>query len=598
MGDAKGDKKNWLPKPSFNRKKISRRVRKVEGATIRHANRFVIKRWTNVREVQREVGFWVLAIGLLILASGLQLLWFQQSYQTDAPTNDGTYAEAVLGPINTLNPLFAGSSAEQSASYLLFSRILTYDKTGHLNYDLATNVKMNDTKNVYTVTIRPDAKWSDGVKLTAKDIAFTVGLMKNPDARTTDSGWGGISVKVINDTTIEFTLPAVYAPFEHALTFPIVPEHILGKVAAISLRENDFSHNPVGSGPFKFSFTQDVDIKNSNKIIHLVRNDKYYSGSAKLTVFQLHAYGTNEAIISALSSNEVNAASGVLSTELKQVDTNRYSVSVEPIQSGVYAILNTKSAFLQDLKLRQALQLGTDSGAIRKQLPAGTPPISLPFTNGQLGGDVPEAPAYNQKTANKILDDNGWKLNGQNVRVKDGKELKLSVVTLKNSEFENVLDTLAGQWRALGISVETKVIDPTDATQNAVQTILEPRNFDVLVYQLNIGVDPDVYAYWHSSQISMTGRNYSNYSNAITDDALITARSRVEPNLRNAKYITFARQWLADVPAIGLYQSTTQYVTSRNASSIDSSDILVSPVDRYSTVLNWSVGSRVVFKTP
>lgn len=598
MNDDTGDKKDWLPKPEFNRKKISRRVRKVEGATIRHANRFIIKRWINVREVQREVVFWVLALGVLIFASGLQLFWFQQSYQTTAPADNGMYAEAVLGSIDTLNPLFASSNAEQSASYLMFSRLMNYDKTGHLNYDLATNVKLNEAKTVYTISIRSDAKWHDGVKLTAKDIEFTVNLMKNPDARTIDSGWAGISIRAINDTIVEFTLPAVYGPFEHALTFPIVPEHILGKVAPLSLRENSFSQKPIGSGPFKFSFKQDVDIKTGNKVVHMARNDDYYAGSTKLAIFQLHAYGTNEAIIKALASNEVNAASGVSAMELGKVDAKRYQVLIKPIQSAVYALLNLKSPFLQDIKLREALRLATDTEAIKKHLPGGTPSNSLPFTKGQLSGALPEVPSNNQKAAAKTLDEAGWKLNGENVRVKDGKELKLSVVTLKNSEFENAMDIISQQWRSLGISVETKVIDPTDATQNAVQTILEPRNFDVLVYQLNIGGDPDVYAYWHSSQISASGRNYSNYSSTIADDALVTARARVELNLRNAKYLTFAKQWVTDVPAIGLYQSTTQYITSRNVKSISDSDSLVSPVDRYSTILDWSVGSRSVFKTP
>ena len=84
----------------------------------------------------------------------------------------------------------------------------------------------------------------------------------------------------------------------------------------------------------------------------------------------------------------------------------------------------------------------------------------------------------------------------------------------------------------------------------------------------------------------------------ISDDALLSARVRIEPELRNAKYITFARQWLTDVPAIGLYQSTAQYVRSRNVLSSDDSTVLISPIDRYSDVLNWSVGNQSVYKTP
>ena len=598
MADDNRDKWYRLPKVSFNKRTITNRMRKAEGATIRHAHKFIIKRWSNVREVQWHIIGWVLAMGLLIAATGLQLMWYQNSYRTLTPANDGTYAEAVLGPVNTLNPLFANTSAEQSASYLMFSSLLRYDKTGHLNYDLANNIIINDTNTIYTISIRSDAKWHDGASLTARDIAFTIGLMKNPNVRTTITGWKDISVKVINDTTIQFTLPSTYAAFEHALTFPVVPEHILGKITPSNIHENSFSQNPIGSGPFKFSFVQNVDTNSSRKVIYMDRNENYYGGTTKLARFQLHAYNTSDEIIRALTLNEVNAAADLSPADMVHIDSKRYIISSNPIQSGVYAIFNTKSALLNDVALRRALQLATDTKAIRDKLPVAALALDLPFTGNQLTGDVPKPPQYNLASAKKILDDTGWKLNSKGVREKDGKELKLSVVTVKDSEFEHVLEALSGQWHALGITVETKVIDPTDMTQNVVQTILQPRNFDVLLYQLNIGADPDVYAYWHSSQATPQGSNFSNYSNIISDDALASARARVEPGLRNAKYITFAKQWLTDVPAVGLYQSTAEYVISRNVNSFNNSDILISPIDRYSDVLNWSVGSRSVYKTP
>lgn len=598
MAEGKRDLWNRLPRPSFNRKNLTKRMRKAEGATIRHAHKFIIKRLDNVREVQRNVIIWVLIIGVLIAATGLQLMWNQQSYQTTAPAKDGTYAEAVLGPVNTLNPLFAKTNAEQSTSYLMFSRLLNYDKTGHLNYDLATDVKVNDAKTTYTVTIRPDVKWHDGVKLTVKDIEFTINLMKNPNTRTVDTGWGDITIKVINDTTIEFTLKSTFAAFEHALVFPIIPEHLLGNIMPANIRENSFSQNPIGSGPFKLSLVQNIDTKSGRKVIYMARNDNYYEGEAVLARFQLHAYDTDDAIVGALKQNEVNSAVGLPSTDIGRINTKHYIVLSKPIQSGVYALINTKRPLLKDIPLRRTLQLATNTSMIRDKLPAGTPALWLPFTTNQLTGDTPIAPQYNQVAAKKILDSKGWKLNSRNVREKKGIELKLSVVTIKNSEFELVLETLANQWRELGITIETKVIDLADVTQGDVQNILQPRNFDVLLYQLNIGADPDVYAYWHSSQASLQGLNFSNYSNPISDDALSSARARVEPKLRSAKYITFAKQWLADVPAIGLYQSTTQYVISHNAHAFDSSNVLISPVDRYSDVLNWSVGSRNVYKTP
>lgn len=572
-------------------------MRRVEGVTVRHARKFIFHRLDNVREVRRHIIMWVMAVGILIGASGLQLMWYQNNYRTSAMASGGTYAEAVLGPVNTLNPLYASTSAEESASMLLFSRLFSYDISGHLNNDLASSLTIDSTGKVYTVKIRSDARWHDGIQVTAKDVAYTVGLLKNPSVNATITGWNDIEVAVLDDTTLTFTIPAIYAAFSHALTFPILPEHVLGTVEPNALRENEFSNSPIGSGAFKLRFVQDIDVANGRRIIHMERNDAYYKGASKLDRFQLHVYGTQDAILRALSSAEVNAATDLTASEAAQVNTERYQVKTSPIQSGVYALLNTTRGSLRDKAVRQALQIGTDVSAIREQLPPGTPELTLPFTNGQISGDAPKAPTFNALAAMKLLDSAGWRVD-KGVRKKDGVELKLSVVTTKDNDYEQILELLAGQWRSLGIVIDTVVVDPSDASQGLVQNILQQRNFDVLLYQLTIGGDPDVYAYWHSSQIGTRGFNFSNYASAISDDALSSARTRLEPSLRSSKYLTFARQWLADVPAIGLYQSTSQYVYSKNVTTYDGSNTLVSPLDRYADVLYWSAEQKTVLKTP
>lgn len=572
-------------------------MKKVEGATVRHARRFVFKRMDSIREVRRHIILWVLTIGLIIGASGLQLMWYQQSYRTLANANDGTYAEAVLGPVNTLNPIFASTSAEESASALLFSRLLTYDQTGHLNYDLASNMTISADQKTYTLTLRPDAKWQDGVYVRAKDVVYTVNLLKNPATRATITGWDDITATAVNDLTVQFTLPDVYAAFPHALNFlPILPEHILRDVAPSELRENAFSTNPMGSGPFTLRFIQDVDTATGRSIIHLARNDAYYRGAPKLERFQLHVYATSDAIVHAITTSEVNAATDLSVSDASKITGDRYTVERKPINAGVYALFNTTVGVMSDKTVRQALQMGTDTAAVRSAVGKNTPEIHLPFITGQVTGDVPSEIVYDKAGAEKLLDQAGWKLDG-NVRKKDGNLLRLKVVTTKNSDFEKALSNMADQWRGLGITVTTSIVDPTDPSQNVVQNILQPRAYDVLLYQLTIGGDPDVYAYWHSSQASK-GFNFSNYSNAIADDALASARTRIEPDLRNAKYVTFAKQWMADAPAIGLFQATTQYVHSANVHAMPEKEVLVSAADRYADVLYWTVGDRLVEQTP
>lgn len=572
-------------------------MKKVEGATVKHARRFVFRRWSNFKEVRRHIALWVLMVGLLTGASGLQLFWYQQSYRTIAAASDGTYAEGVVGPVDTLNPIFAQSSAEESVSRLVFSRLLAYDASGKLNYDLAEKMTLSEDQRTYTVTIRPDARWHDGLYVRAKDVVFTVNTLKDPDTRATVTGWGDIRVAQVDERTVSFTLPVVYAAFPHALNFlPILPEHKLRDVPPSALRENAFSASPVGSGPFTFRFVQGSDQSEARKIVYLARNESYYRGAPKLERLQLHTYENSEDVVRALAISEVNAATDMALTDIGRVDSERYTVTRTPVNNGVYALFNTTKGVLADVQVRRALQVGTNTASLRAELGEGTPALWLPFINGQVSGALPAEPVFDAARAAQLLDEAGWRLQ-DGVRVKDGVRLNLSVVTTKNSDLEKALGILQGQWRALGLTVTTNIVDPSDPAQNVSVAILQPRNYDVLINQLSIGGDPDVYAYWHSSQASR-GFNFSNYSNSSADDALLSARSVIDVNLRDAKYVNFAQQWMSDVPAVGLYQVTAQYARGASVGTSNETQKWVTASDRYSDVLYWTVGERMVYRTP
>ncbi len=586
----------------ISKKTFRRHARKAEGATIRHAHKFIIGRWDNIRDVRRRIITWYIGIGILIGLVGIQVILFQSGYMMMAPIPGGVYAEAVKGPVDTLNPLYATSDAELAASHLLFSSLYGYDITGHLRADLATGTSVDATGKEYTVTLRPNAKWHDGTRVTATDVVFTVGLIKDPTTRAVTglrSAWTNINVVAVNPYTVKFTLATVNAAFPQALTFAVLPQHVLGKIAAGSLRENSFSNTPVGSGPFQIKLLQLVDQAAGRKIVHMSAYPDYYRGAPKLNRFQLHVFGTNGSIMTALRTGEVSAAADIGVSDIPLVDKSHYEVLAKPVNSGVYALLNTTQPILNDKKVRQALQIGTDTTAIRHNVSTDLQPLELPFVSGQLSGDgIPRAPVYNEVQAKAALDADGWVMGPGGVRNKAGQALKLHVVTIKDDDFEHSLETLAGEWRKLGVDLQTDVVDPSDPAQNFAQDILQNRNYDVLIDRLTIGADPDVYAYWHSSQATPLGKNYSNYSNTTSDDALTGALSRREPAIRNAKYKVFAKQWLDDAPAIGLYQSNMYYVHSKTSETITDSEKVVSPSDRFGRVIYWTVDQGIVYKTP
>lgn len=583
---------------NFDSRHFQKRIKKVETATTRHAHRFIIRRLDSVRSVQRQIIGWLVMVGVLIAATGFQLMWFQRSYQTTAAEAGGTYAEGVLGPIDTLNPLYASSDAEASAVRLIFSSLYKYDKTGNLHGDIASSLKVDPTGKVYQVRLRSDVKWHDGTALTAKDVAFTVNLIKNPEVRSPlRINWRDIKVEALNDTTVQFTLPAVYAAFPNALTFSVLPEHLLKAVAPATIRENTFSRAPVGSGPFSLTLLQNGNTAGGKSSVQMQANERYFGGTPKLSRFELRTYQNAAEIVKALRSGEVNAAQ-ISPTLARQLDSKSFKILSRPINGGVYALINVERPQLKDKAVRQALQAATDTAAIRRLINNGVKPMDLPFIRGQLSGsDVPAAPGPDKNKAAKILDEAGWKLAG-GVRQKDNQKLALTITTTKSDQYEKVLEDLAKQWRSIGITVTTNVIDTANPAVNFIQNTLQPRNYDVLLYELSIGADPDVYAYWHSSQIGMSGYNFSNYASQAADDALASARSRLEPELRSVKYKTFARQWLADVPAIGLYQSSITYASNMHTSALDNSMKLVTATDRYANILDWTVREKSVYKTP
>lgn len=596
------DKGSWkrFQNLRFDSKSFSRRARRAETITTRHAHKFVIGKLATLRDIRRHISLWLTALTVLIAAVAVQTVWYQEGYRTSAAVAGGTYAEALLGPIDTLNPLYAQSNAEQSAQRLIFSSLFDYDNTGHLRDDLATAITASKDGKRYTVTLKPDAKWQDGARVTANDVVFTVNLMKNPDARTVmQSSWEGITAAAVDAHTVRFTLPAANSPFPHALTFAVLPKHVLNSVEPGSLRENTFSISPVGSGPFKVRLLQTVGSKDDeHKIVHLTAWESYYRGTLKLSRFELHAYASTKGIMRALQMRDVNAALDV--SDIKDKLPKGMVIQDHPLNSGVYALINTESSILQDIRVRRALQYGTDTAAVRRALSVSAPKLDLPFLPGQIStASLPKKPVYNQRVAKSLLQKAGWKLaKGNDVRTKKKQTLTLRLVTVKDKQYHNVVNELAKQWRMLGIDVQVAEFDSKVVSQSFAQTVLQPRDYDVLVNELSIGADPDVFAYWYSSEANPFGRNYSNYSSDLADDALLSARQRSELRLRDKKYQVFASQWLKDAPAIGLYQSVMEYVHSKQTTAFEKDAVLPTMSDRYQNILYWTAQREQVYKTP
>ena len=579
-------------------KRLALRVKHAEGATQRHASRFILRRIENVRLVMTEIMIWLAAIALLIAGLGIQYSWNSQGSKKDGAKSGGVYVEGVIGNISTLNPLLAASEPEQAVSRLLFSSLYNYDVTGALHTDLAESMTVKDDK-VYTIKLR-NAAWHDGKKLTAEDVVYTINLIKNPQVRSPlRVNWLDISARAIDDSTVEFMLPAVYAGFSHALTFPVIPKHILQSVSPSSMREADFSSNPVGSGPFAVKRVQTSESTSSTDVVRMEPNTKYYGAVSTLSRLELRAYGNESLLVKAVNSGEVSAASGLSLSAADNIKSKQYSTKHWLLNKGVYLLMNNRSQTLQDARVRRALRYATDTSSIRATVGDNVARLDTPILQSQIAQKLPAAPDYNLDKAKALLKEAGWTYNQGQWKGKDGRPLAVAVTTSSGrDEYKKIVDALKQQWSKLGVDVQLREIDTSSTTTSFVQSVLQPRDYDALLYELELGADPDVFAYWHSSQASASGYNFANYSNRTVDNDLVGGRSRTNSALRAAKYIQFVNQWLNDAPAIGLYQSVGSYVLNNGASIVEPRGSLNTMNDRYADVTTWSTGRASVYKTP
>jgi len=577
-------------------RRLSRASRQASEKSKVHVKEHFVARVGNIKRVR----LWVLDWGLLVLAITLfaivQTIWYHNSFKTTVFVSGGTYAEATLGQINSMNPLYATTSSEKTLARLLFSGLLSVDVSGHLGNDLARSVTIDDSKKIWTVKLRDNLRWSDGASITADDVVYSFNLINNPAAKTsTSSGFANIKIEQIDDLTVQFTLPNTYVAFYSALVFPIVPAHILSEVEPALVFEHSFSTNPIGSGPFVLNAVQSS--ASGGKTIYLNKNPTYYRGETMLNSFILRTFGSSGEIVDALNRLDVTASADISNVSNPNITNSAIFTKKTATNNGAFAFLNTLSPTLSDRSVRQALRLGIDMDALRQDLVSDMP-LDFPILANQINVNFPELPAFNKDQATELLSSAGYTLVEDELQNSEGMQPAINIATISSGYLPQLAERLAEQLTALGFATTTNIYETESSASSFFTSVIRPRDFDILLYEIDMGTDPDLFPYYHSSQASATGLNFSDYRNGIVDDLLLSARTTFDASLRQAKYESFLDHWVDDAPAIGLYQVNLTYYFNHLARTFSENSKIPSSIDRFSDILYWATEKDARHRTP
>lgn len=548
-----------------------------------------LDRLTNVR---RFVVIWLLLLFLLGGCVIAQISALGAYYKVPQAIPGGRYSEGIVGSFTNASPLYASGPVDATVSRLLFAGLFTYDQKNNLKGDLAQSFSADERGTTYTIKLKPNLKWHDGAPLTADDVVFTYEVIQNPDAQSPfQASWQGIKVKALDARTVSFTLPNTLASFPYSLTNGIVPKHILQGSSMASLRTLPFNTSkPVGAGPFKFSALEVTGgaADQREEQIALVPFNGYNGGKPKIDRFIVHSYRSQDQLVDNFKKQNVDAMVGLTDTPDGLTDGHTQAYSF-PLTASVMTFLRTTSEQLNNVAVRQALVRATDQQAIIKSLGYPTMPVKEPILQGQVGYNPAYAQfAYNPELARTQLQEQGWAVGKNGFREKAGKRLSLTLYAQDNSEYASVATQLQKQWRAVGVDLQVILKDSAEFQGTLSSSI---RDYDVLLYGISIGKDPDVYVYWDSKNADIRSDsrlNFSEYKSAVADSALQAGRTRSDNAIRSVKYQPFLQAWRDDAPAVGLYQPRFLYITHSRVYGLQEHS-LNNETDRLNNVQNWMI---------
>ncbi|WP_114011559.1 ABC transporter substrate-binding protein [Cohaesibacter intestini] len=397
---------------------------------------------------------------------------------------------------------------------LFQATLLRLDANFEMTGDLATSWVLSEDRLIWTVTIRTDAKFSDGSPLTAEDVAFT--FNKARDA-------GGLTdMKILKEAratspdTVELELTKPQITFASQLVaLGIVPQKGYG---------DDYARHPLGAGPFKM-----VEWREGEQLI--VEPNPYWHGEKIAFPRVTFVFGEEAVVLNLARSgaahlvavpplDAAHAPNGMTVKHINTVD-NR-GIAFPTIPSGGqtekgHPIGNDVTA---DRAIRFAINQGLDREALvalalnGHGTPAYGPVDGLPWDNPDAhleGGDVDAAKA--------TLDAAGWRdENGDGVREKDGQQARFPLVYPSSDSLRQALALgAAEQMRAFGIVAEPRGLS-WDAIGNEMHA-------SAVILGWGAHDPSEIYALYHGNNAGVDWYNTGLYRNATVDAHLDAAQS-------------------------------------------------------------------------
>ena len=470
--------------------------------------------------------------------------------QTPPAQAGGTLIDASTAEPTGLIAMTAGEAAASAIAGNIFNSLLKYDKNLDLTGELAQSWEVSNDQKTITFHLKSNLKWADNQPLSSDDVLFTWQKVTDTNTRTPYASDYTLVTKAeaLDPSTFRVTYSAPYAPaLSTWASLHILPKHLL---KSEDINTTAFRRNPVGS-----HYYQLANWKN-NQHLTLTRNPLATQGQAKINTLITRIIPDKATQFLELSADNIDMM-GLNPSQFARVLPSRPELNEnvglykELGNSYTYLGFNLKRKPFDDVRVRQAINYAIDKQEVIDGVLLGLgEPVASPYKPGTRWSNPALKPyPYDPVKAKALLKAAGFvDTNGDGILEKDGKPFSVEILTNQNKEREMSAVLIQRRLKEVGIQVSIRSLE----WASFLGRFVEPREFDVVMLGWSLGLDPDQYNIWHSSQQGPKQFNFIGYSNPKVDQLLEEGRLELDLDKRQKIYHEFAEILLEDSPIVYL----------------------------------------------
>ncbi len=329
--------------------------------------------------------------------------------------------------------------------------------------------------NTWRFYLREDVKFHNGEPLNAEAVKEGLfdRLAKIEGGSTILAGPD--SAKVVDEYTIDFT------PTAKNLR---VPQQLVHPSNGVAAPGSDIGETPVGTGPFRF-----VEYLPKERIV-VERNPDYWGQRPKLDRITFRFYPDPNARRLALEAGEIDFAYEVPRQDVESLKDRGLKVETSPVGAyeAMYANIHGEPPYdlLQDVRLRKAVAYGVDREALVEKVLDGlatTDQTYVPPSSLEPYASLVKGFSYDPAKAESLLEEAGWEPGADGIREKDGRRLKLTLVSgFPSADVHRPIPAFV-QSQLKEIGIELEIVERPDAA--SFQALIDTGEGDLYLEQGN-----------------------------------------------------------------------------------------------------------------